>query len=58
MQVQGYDEGNIYSNGGRVLCATALGVDIKDAQTKAYALIEKVKWEGAYYRTDIGLKGL
>jgi len=53
-----HDEGNIYSNGGRVLCATALGVDIKDAQTKAYALIEKVKWEGAYYRTDIGLKGL
>jgi phosphoribosylamine---glycine ligase len=50
--------GNIYSNGGRVLCATSLGVDIKDAQTKAYNLIEKVKWEGAYYRTDIGLKGL
>ena len=52
------EKGNIYSNGGRVLCATALGVDIKDAQTKAYELIEKVKWEGAYYRTDIGLKGL
>ena len=52
------EKGNIYSNGGRVLCATALGVDIKDAQTKAYDLIEKVKWEGAYYRTDIGLKGL
>ena len=53
-----HDKGNIYSNGGRVLCATALGADIKDAQTKAYELIEKVKWEGAYYRTDIGLKGL
>ena len=52
------EKGNIYSNGGRVLCATALGDDIKDAQTKAYELIEKVKWEGAYYRTDIGLKGL
>ena len=52
------EKGNIYSNGGRVLCATALGADIKDAQTKAYELIEKVKWEGAYYRTDIGLKGL
>ena len=49
---------NIYSNGGRVLCATALGTDIKDAQTKAYDLIEKVKWEGAYYRTDIGYKAL
>jgi len=52
------DKGNIYSNGGRVLCATALGSDIKDAQTKAYELIEKVKWEGAYYRTDIGFKAL
>jgi len=49
---------NIYSNGGRVLCATALGTDIKDAQTQAYGLIEKVKWEGAYYRTDIGFKAL
>ena len=49
---------NIYSNGGRVLCATALGEDIKDAQTQAYGLIEKVKWEGAYYRTDIGFKAL
>ena len=52
------DKENIYSNGGRVLCATALGTDIKDAQTQAYGLIEKVKWEGAYYRTDIGFKAL
>ena len=52
------EKGNIFSNGGRVLCATALGADIKDAQTKVYDLIEKVEWEGAYYRTDIGLKGL
>jgi len=53
-----HDKGNIYSSSGRVLCATALGTDIKDAQTKAYQLIEKVKWKGAYYRTDIGFKGL
>jgi len=53
-----HDKGNIYSNGGRVLCATALGTDIKDAQTKAYELVEKVAWKGAYYRTDIGFKGL
>jgi len=52
------EKGNIFSNGGRVLCATALGTDIKDAQKKAYDLIEKVKWEGVYYRTDIGFKGL
>jgi len=52
------EKGNIYSNGGRVLCATALGSDIGDAQTKAYDLLDRVKWEGAYYRTDIGFKGL
>ena len=49
---------NIYSNGGRVLCATALGKDIQQAQTKAYEFLEKVDWQGAYYRTDIGFKAL
>ena len=49
---------NIYSNGGRVLCATALGKDIQQAQTKAYKFLEKVDWQGAYYRTDIGFKAI
>ena len=49
---------NIYSNGGRVLCATALGKDIQQAQTKAYEFLEKVDWQGAYYRTDIGFKSI
>ena len=48
----------IYSNGGRVLCATALGKDIQQAQTKAYQLLDKVDWQGAYYRTDIGFKAI
>jgi phosphoribosylamine--glycine ligase len=52
------DAGNITSNGGRVLCATALGRDIKEAQEKAYQLINSVSWEGSYYRTDIGFKGI
>ena len=52
------DNNNIYSNGGRVLCATALGKDIQQAQTKAYQLLEKVDWQGAYYRTDIGFKAI
>ena len=52
------DAGNITSNGGRVLCATALGVDIKEAQEKAYRLINSVSWEGGYFRTDIGFKGI
>ena len=52
------DNHNIVSNGGRVLCATALGADIREAQTNAYNLVEKIDWQGAYYRTDIGFKAL
>jgi len=52
------DADNITSDGGRVLCATALGKDVKDAQVKAYQLINKVKWDGSYFRTDIGFKGI
>jgi len=51
-------EGNITSNGGRVLCATALGVGIKEAQEKAYQLTKSVGWDGGYFRTDIGFKGI
>ena len=52
------DDNNIYSNGGRVLCATALGKDIQQAQIRAYEFLEKVDWQGAYYRTDIGYKAI
>ena len=52
------DNYQILSNGGRVLCATSLGKNLKDAQDKAYELVKKVKWYGSYYRTDIGFKGL
>ena len=49
---------SIYSNGGRVLCATALGQDIQQAQARAYEFLEKVHWQDAYYRTDIGFKAI
>lgn len=52
------DNGSVVTSGGRVLCATALGTDTKDAQTKAYALLKQVNWSTAYYRTDIGFKAL
>ena len=52
------DAGNIKSNGGRVLCATALGGSIKEAQEKAYQLTNSVGWDGGYFRTDIGFKGI
>ena len=50
--------GNILSNGGRVLCATSLGMSLEEAQEKAYNLVNMVNWDGSYYRTDIGFKGL
>ncbi|MBW5290453.1 MAG: Phosphoribosylamine--glycine ligase [Candidatus Ruthia sp. Asou_11_S2] len=52
------ENGKVLSSGGRVLCATALGEDILDAQTKAYQLVKKINWEGAYYRDDIGFKAI
>jgi len=50
------DGDSVISSGGRVLCATALGADTKEAQTNAYALLKKIDWPSAYYRTDIGFK--
>ncbi len=51
-------DGNILSNGGRVLCAVGLGDDIADAQRRAYDLVKKIAWDSAYYRSDIGFKAL
>ena len=51
-------QGQLVSSGGRVLCATALGNNVADAQNKAYQLVEKINWDGAYYRDDIGFKAI
>ena len=44
--------------GGRVLCATALGDTIVQAQQQAYALVDTVSWQDMYYRTDIAHRAL
>lgn len=49
-------EGKYYSSGGRVLGITAVGADMNEARAKAYANIQKVRFEGIQYRTDIGIK--
>lgn len=46
----------IYTNGGRVLSVTALGNDLKEAREKAYKNVEKIKFDKAYFRKDIGIK--
>lgn len=51
-------EGNVVTNGGRVLCATALGNTVSEAQQKAYLLVKQINWDGVYYRTDIGYRAI
>ena len=48
----------VLTSGGRVFCATALGKDLQEAQSKAYDLVESVSFDGAFYRKDIGIKGI
>ncbi|MCP4431833.1 MAG: phosphoribosylamine--glycine ligase [Gammaproteobacteria bacterium] len=52
------NQNNIVSNGGRVLCAVALGDDITTAQSQAYKLVNQINWSGSYYRSDIGYKAI
>lgn len=49
-----FNKGEIITNGGRVIAVSAYGKDISGALQKAYAIIEKIKFEGMYYRRDIG----
>ena len=51
-------EGHIVTSGGRVLCATALGHSVSEAQQRAYQLVEKISWPGMYFRTDIGHRAI
>ncbi len=51
-------QGELVSNGGRVLCAVALGEDVGDAQRRAYELVDQIDWPGAYCRRDIGFKAI
>jgi phosphoribosylamine--glycine ligase len=48
----------VVTNGGRVLCATALGSSIKEAQARAYQLALQVCFDGMHYRKDIGWRAL
>jgi len=44
------------TNGGRVLCVTALGKDIKESRDIAYSAISEINWKGCYFRKDIGFR--
>ena len=48
----------VVTAGGRVLCATALGQDIAEAQKQAYQLVDTIDWQDVYYRTDIAYRAI
>ncbi len=51
-------EGQVVTAGGRVLCATAIGRSVSEAQQQAYRLAEKIRWNGCFYRKDIGYRAI
>ncbi|WP_217534028.1 phosphoribosylamine--glycine ligase [Vibrio metschnikovii] len=50
--------GAVLTNGGRVLCATALGESVFQAQQRAYQLAKQIEWQGMFYRHDIGYRAI
>jgi phosphoribosylamine--glycine ligase len=51
-------DGKVVTNGGRVLCVTALGGSVRDAQQKAYEQLDKIQWRNVCYRRDIGWRAI
>ena len=51
-------KGQALTSGGRVLCVTALGTTVKEAQKHAYDMASKIHFEGAQYRKDIGYRAI
>ena len=51
-------DGNVVTAGGRVLCVTALGDTVTQAQELAYQSVKKISWDGMFCRTDIGYRAI
>jgi len=51
-------DGKVVTNGGRVLCAVGLGATVGESQQAAYALADRIKWDGIQYRRDIGYRAI
>jgi phosphoribosylamine--glycine ligase len=51
-------DGRVLTAGGRVLCVTALGGSVRDAQERAYAAVARISWAGMHYRRDIGYRAV
>jgi len=53
-----FDNNQVVTSSGRVLCVTASGDSVIDAQSKAYGAASQIKWKGSFYRTDIGYRAI
>jgi phosphoribosylamine--glycine ligase len=51
-------DGEVVTSGGRVLCATALGNTVAEAQQKAFAAVDLIDWQDKFYRTDIAYRAI
>jgi len=51
-------DGEVVTNGGRVLCVVGLGDTVAAAQAKAYASVAQIDWRDCYYRRDIGYRAI
>jgi phosphoribosylamine--glycine ligase len=51
-------DGDVVTSGGRVLCVCALGDTVAQAQARAYEQVRAIRWDGAYYRNDIGYRAV
>ena len=49
-------EGNVYSNGGRVINFVSLSSNFKESRNKVFSYINKLNWHGGFFRKDIGYK--
>ena len=51
-------DGAVVTNGGRVLCATALGQTVSQAQAEAYKVLHNIQWDNVYFRNDIAYRAI
>ena len=51
-------DGQVVTNGGRVLCVVSLGDSVFEAQTGAYQVVNNITWDKLYFRTDIGHRAI
>ena len=52
------DNGRVLTDGGRVLCAVALGASVGAARDRAYEAVSRISWDGAFWRSDIGYRAV